>query len=250
MNSSAVPTKALAAVPRHVAIIMDGNGRWAAKRLLPRSAGHGMGVKAVKRTVQNCMQRGIEVLTLFAFSSENWQRPREEVSLLMGRFVEALDSEVDELHRNGVRLRFIGRLEQLATALRDRMQAAEVLTAGNSRMTLVVAVAYGGRWDLANAAQELARRCLAGELQVGQIDEVALANQVALAGLPDPDLFIRTGGECRISNFLLWNLAYTELYFCDTLWPDFDDGELGLALEYFAGRQRRFGLTPRQVESR
>jgi len=250
MSSSAVSSKAPAAVPRHVAIIMDGNGRWAAKRLLPRSAGHGMGVKAVKRTVQNCMQRGIGVLTLFAFSSENWQRPRDEVSLLMGRFVEALDSEVDELHRNGVRLRFIGRLEQLSTALRDRMRAAEALTAHNSRMTLAVAVAYGGRWDLAHAAQELARRCVAGELQAEQIDEAALAGQVALAGLPDPDLFIRTGGERRISNFLLWNLAYTELYFCDTLWPDFDDDELGLALGHFAGRQRRFGLTPGQVESR
>lgn len=249
MSSSAVSPKALAAVPRHVAVIMDGNGRWAAKRLLPRSAGHGMGVKAVKRTVQSCMQRGIEVLTLFAFSSENWQRPREEVSLLMGRFVEALDSEVGELHRNGVRLRFIGRLEQLSAALRERMQAAVTLTAHNSRMTLVVAVAYGGRWDLANAAQELARRCTAGDLQAEQIDEAALANQVALAGLPDPDLFIRTGGERRISNFLLWNLAYTELYFCDTLWPDFDDGAMGLALDHFAGRQRRFGLTPGQVES-
>ena len=237
-------------LPRHVAVIMDGNGRWASKRALPRPAGHRMGVKAVKQTVEGCARRGVQVLTLFAFSSENWQRPREEVSMLMGRFLEALDNEVDDLHKNGIRLRFIGRLEQLSTALRDRMQAAEGLTADNSRMTLVVAIAYGGRWDIAAAAQTLAKQCLAGERLVEDIDEEAVAGAVALAGLPDPDLFIRTGGERRISNFLLWNLAYTELYFCDTLWPDFDDAELALALDYFAGRQRRFGLTSAQVESR
>lgn len=229
---------------------MDGNGRWAAKRALPRSAGHGMGVKAVKQTVQACARRGVEVLTLFAFSSENWQRPREEVTLLMGRFIEALDNEVDDLHKNKIRLRFIGRLEQLSTALRDRMTAAQALTAGNTGMTLAVAVAYGGRWDIAAAARELARQCVAGQRQVEEIDEAALAGSVALAGLPDPDLFIRTGGERRISNFLLWNLAYTELYFCDTLWPDFGEDELAAALEYFRGRQRRFGLTPGQVEPR
>lgn len=206
-----------------------------------------MGVKAVKQTVQGCAQRGIEVLTLFAFSSENWKRPREEVSMLMGRFLEALDTEVDELHRNNIRIRFIGRLEQLSTALQERMAAAEALTAGNSRMTVVIAVAYGGRWDIATAAQTLARQCVAGERRVEDIDEAALMDGLALAGLPDPDLFIRTGGEQRISNFLLWNLAYTELYFCDTLWPDFGDQELVAALEYFAGRQRRFGLTPGQI---
>ena len=149
-------------LPRHVAVIMDGNGRWASKRALPRPAGHRMGVKAVKQTVEGCARRGVQVLTLFAFSSENWQRPREEVSMLMGRFLEALDNEVDDLHKNGIRLRFIGRLEQLSTALRDRMQAAERLTADNSRMTLVVAIAYGGRWDIAAAAQTLAKQCLAG----------------------------------------------------------------------------------------
>jgi len=209
-----------------------------------------MGVKAVKQTVEGCAKRGVEVLTLFAFSSENWQRPREEVSMLMGRFLEALDNEVDDLHKNGIRLRFIGRLEQLSTALRDRIQAAETLTAHNTRMTLVIAIAYGGRWDLAAATRELARRCVSGEMRVEDIDEAALTDSVALAGLPDPDLFIRTGGEQRISNFLLWNLAYTELYFCDTLWPDFGDEELAAALDYFAGRQRRFGLAPGQVESR
>ena len=209
-----------------------------------------MGVKAVKQTVEGCAKRGVEVLTLFAFSSENWQRPREEVSMLMGRFLEALDSEVDDLHGNNIRLRFIGRSDQLSTALRDRMQAAEALTANNTRMTLVIAIAYGGRWDVSAAARELARRCVAGEMKPDDIDEAAITSNVALTGLPDPDLFIRTGGEQRISNFLLWNLAYTELYFCDTLWPDFGDKELATALEYFAGRQRRFGLVPGQAESR
>lgn len=209
-----------------------------------------MGVKAVKQTVEHCARRGIEILTLFAFSSENWQRPPEEVSMLMGRFLEALDNEVDELHRNGIRIRFIGRLEQLSTALHDRIRQAEALTAANSRMMLVIAIAYGGRWDIATAARELARQCVAGERQVETIDEAAIGNQVALAGLPDPDLFIRTGGEQRISNFLLWNLAYTELYFCETLWPDFGDSELAAALEHFSTRQRRFGLTPGQIEAR
>jgi undecaprenyl diphosphate synthase len=239
-----------AAVPRHIAVIMDGNGRWAAKRALPRPAGHHMGVKSVKQIVENCARRGVEVLTLFAFSSENWQRPREEVSMLMNRFLEALDNEVDELHGNGIRLRFIGQLEQLSTALRDRMLRAVQLTIGNTRMTLVVAVAYGGRWDIAAAAGELARRCVAGEMQPGQIDAAAVGACMALADLPDPDLLIRTGGEQRISNFLLWNLAYTELYFCATLWPDFGDSELGEAIDHFSRRQRRFGLAPNQAEPR
>lgn len=251
MSSKAASSSApSAALPRHIAVVMDGNGRWAARRALPRPAGHHMGAKAVKQTVENCARRGIEVLTLFAFSSENWQRPREEVSMLMGRFLEALDDEVDDLHRNSIRLRFIGRLEQLSTALRDRMRHAEALTAANSRMTLVVAIAYGGRWDIANAARELAQQCVAGKMQVDDIDETTLGSRVALAQLPDPDLFIRTGGEQRISNFLLWNLAYTELYFCDTLWPDFGDTELSAALEHFSSRQRRFGLAPGQVGTR
>ena len=209
-----------------------------------------MGVRSVKQIVENCAQRNVAVLTLFAFSSENWQRPREEVSMLMNRFLEALDEEIDSLHRNGIRVRFIGNLSQLSTALRERMESAMRLTAGNSGMTLVIAVAYGGRWDIAMAARELARRCAAGELQSDEIDEAALGSQVALAGLPDPDLLIRTGGEQRISNFLLWNLAYTELYFCDTLWPDFGARELDAAIDHFSRRQRRFGLTPNQVEAR
>ena len=229
---------------------MDGNGRWAAARALPRPAGHHMGVRSVKQVVENSARRGVEVLTLFAFSSENWKRPKDEVSMLMRRFLEALDEEVGELHRNQIRLRFIGNMERLSLPLRERIEASMALTAGNTRMTLVVAIAYGGRWDIAEAARELARRCAAGEMQIGAIDEQTLAAQLALADLPDPDLLIRTGGERRISNFLLWNLAYTELYFCDTLWPDFGEQELAAAIDYYAGRQRRYGLTPDQVESR
>lgn len=229
---------------------MDGNGRWAAARALPRPAGHRMGVRAVKRIVEDCARRGVEVLTLFAFSSENWKRPKEEVSMLMSRFLEALDDEVAELHENGIRIRFVGNLQQLSSALRERMHAAAALTAGNQRMTLVIAIAYGGRWDIAAAARELAQRCVAGQMQVDEIDEAGMAQRLALAGLPDPDLLIRTGGEQRISNFLLWNLAYTELYFCDALWPDFDERELEAAIEHFGRRQRRFGLVSSQVETR
>jgi undecaprenyl diphosphate synthase len=245
-----MPATPQTAIPRHIAIIMDGNGRWASARALPRTAGHGMGVKSVKQTIEGCARRGVDVLTLFAFSSENWKRPKEEVSMLMGRFLEALDNEVSELHRNDIRIRFIGHLEQLSSALRERMQEAMTLTAGNRRMTLVIAIAYGGRWDIAMAARELARRCTAGEMQVDAIDEAALGRELRLGDLPDPDLLIRTGGEQRISNFLLWNLAYTELYFCDVLWPDFGDEELASAIEHFGRRQRRFGLTPGQVEPR
>ena len=237
-------------VPRHIAVIMDGNGRWAAARALPRPAGHRMGVKAVKQIVENCARRNVQVLTLFAFSSENWKRPKEEVSMLMSRFLQALDDEVADLHKNGIRLTFAGNLQQLSPALRERMEAARVLTAGNSKMTLVIAIAYGGRWDLACAARRLAERVVAGELRAEDIDEAQLGEQLALAGLPDPDLLIRTGGEQRISNFLLWNLAYTELYFCDTLWPDFDESELDAAIAHFGRRQRRFGLVPEQVGTR
>jgi undecaprenyl diphosphate synthase len=237
-------------VPRHIAVIMDGNGRWAAARALPRPAGHRMGVKAVKQIVENCARRNVQVLTLFAFSSENWKRPKEEVSMLMSRFLQALDDEVADLHKNGIRLTFAGNLQQLSPALRERMDAATVLTAGNSKMTLVIAIAYGGRWDLACAARRLAERVVAGELRTEDIDEAQLGGQLALAGLPDPDLLIRTGGEQRISNFLLWNLAYTELYFCDTLWPDFDEQELDAAIAHFGRRQRRFGLVPEQVGTR
>ena len=237
-------------MPRHIAVIMDGNGRWAAARALPRTAGHGMGVRSVKQIVENCAQRSVQVLTLFAFSSENWQRPKEEVSMLMSRFLQALDDEVADLHENGIRLTFVGNLQQLSPALRERMAAAVALTAGNSTMRLVIAIAYGGRWDIACGARRLAERCVAGELRADDIDEVLLGEQLSLAGLPDPDLLIRTGGEQRISNFLLWNLAYTELYFCDALWPDFDEQQLDAAIAHFGRRQRRFGLVPEQAGTR
>ena len=243
-------TAELSGVQRHTAVIMDGNGRWAAARALPRPAGHRMGVKAVKQIVENCARRNVQVLTLFAFSSENWKRPKEEVSMLMSRFLQALDDEVADLHENGIRLTFAGNLEQLSPALRERMNAARELTAGNGKMTLVIAIAYGGRWDIASATRRLAERVVAGELRAEDIDEALIGEQLALAGLPDPDLLIRTGGEQRISNFLLWNLAYTELYFCDALWPDFDERELDAAIAHFGRRQRRFGLVPEQAGTR
>ncbi len=234
-------------VPRHVAIIMDGNGRWAAARSLPRHAGHRAGLKAVRATVESCAKAGVEVLTLFAFSSENWRRPRDEVSLLMALFLEALDREINDLHKNQIRVRFVGDLTQLSPALQARMQTAEQRTAGNQRLTLVIAMAYGGRWDIAQAATSLARQCVEGTLKPEEINETRLGGELSLRGMPDPDLFIRTGGDQRISNFLLWNLAYTELYFCDALWPEFGDAELAEALAQFAQRERRFGLTPDQL---
>src|SRR5262245_50095459 len=227
---------------------MDGNGRWAARRALPRHLGHRAGVKAVRATVEGCARRGVGALTLFAFSSENWRRPADEVTRLMAMFIEALDDEVDDLIKNGVRLRFIGDSLALRPDLLERMRTATLRTATGDRLTLNIAIAYGGRWDLAQAARALAQRCAAGELSPGDIDETAVASELQL-GTADPDLFIRTGGEQRISNFLLWNLAYTELYFCDTLWPDFDDGELERAIRHYAGRQRRFGQTSAQVSS-
>ncbi|MEO7774668.1 MAG: polyprenyl diphosphate synthase [Steroidobacteraceae bacterium] len=233
-------------VPKHVAIIMDGNGRWARARALPRQAGHKAGVKPVRMAIEQCARQGIEALTLFAFSSENWARPAEEVGALMGLFLDALDREVDELHGNQVRLRFIGNRAALASALQTRIGNAEARTCDNTGLKLQIAVSYGGRWDIVNAARRLAHRCVAGELAPGQIDEAALAVELELGRLPDPDLFIRTGGERRISNFLLWNLAYAELYFTDDLWPQFNETGFTAALDYFAERQRRFGLTGEQ----
>ncbi|MDH4166866.1 MAG: polyprenyl diphosphate synthase [Gammaproteobacteria bacterium] len=234
-------------LPRHVAVIMDGNGRWAQRRALPRHLGHRAGAKAVRATVEGCARRGIEALTIFAFSSENWQRPQDEVSRLMELFVESIDKEVDELHRNGIRVRFIGDLSRLRAGLGAKIAAAESRTAANQRMTLYVAISYGGRWDIVEAARRLAARAVTGEIRPEAIDETLFADQLQLAGAPEPDLFIRTGGETRISNFLLWNLAYSELYFCDTLWPDFDDAALDAALRFYASRRRRFGLTDAQV---
>ncbi|MFN7183198.1 MAG: polyprenyl diphosphate synthase [Thermomonas haemolytica] len=236
-----------APVPRHLAIVMDGNGRWAQQRHRPRLVGHRAGARAVKRCVEFCLQRGIAALTLFAFSSENWNRPSEEVGGLMKLFLGALEREVDELHRLGVRLRFIGERARFDAPLQARMQAAEALTAGNARLSLNIAASYGGRQDIASAARALAEDVAAGRLRPEQIDEDALGAHMALADLPAPDLFIRTGGELRISNFLLWQLAYTELWFTDTLWPEVDAGVLDAALADYASRERRFGLTGEQV---
>jgi undecaprenyl diphosphate synthase len=237
-------------LPRHVAIIMDGNGRWAQARGQMRHAGHKAGLQPVRMAVETCAQLGIEVLTLFTFSSENWQRPAEEVGRLMELFTEALDREAAELNRQGVRVRFIGDRRSLSIRLQTRLNETEDLTRSNSKLNLVIAVGYGGRWDITQAARALARRCASGALAVDAIDEAALQSELSLGDLPDPDLFIRTGGERRISNFLLWNLAYAELYFCDTLWPDFDRAQFDRALEFFAGRQRRFGMTDAQMVAR
>jgi len=236
-------------IPTHVAVIMDGNGRWARRRAMPRHAGHRSGVGSVRKTVELAAERGVKYLTLFAFSSENWARPREEVSKLMSLFVEALQREVDELHRNNVRLEFIGAREQLQSGLIEKIAAAEAQTADNTGLRLIVAVAYGGRWDIVRATRSLAGKVAAGELEVSSIDDEAIAAELQLVGVPDPDLLIRTGGEQRISNFLLWNLAYAELYFCNTLWPDFGDRDFDEALAFFAARQRRYGHTGEQVEA-
>ena len=226
---------------------MDGNGRWAERRRRPRIIGHRAGARAVNVCIDFCLERGIRVLTLFAFSSENWGRPQEEVGALMKLFMGALDREVEELHRRGVRVRFIGERERFSAAIRERMQAAETQTAANTRLDLVIAASYGGRQDIAQAARALACDVSAGTLRAEDIDEAALAARMSLADLPAPDLFIRTGGDHRISNFLLWQLAYTELWFTDLLWPELDQATLQLALDDFAGRERRFGLTSAQV---
>ena len=235
-------------IPTHVAVIMDGNGRWAEARTLPRHAGHRSGVKSVRETVETAARRGVSYLTLFAFSSENWQRPAEEVSGLMRLFLEALQREVDDLHRNNVRLTFIGAREQLQAGLIRKIAAAEEQTRNNSGLNLIIAVAYGGRWDIVTAARNLAARVLNQELSVADIDDEKLGGELALAGVPDPDLLIRTGGEQRVSNFLLWNLAYAELWFCDCLWPEFGERQFDEALSYYASRQRRYGNTGNQVD--
>lgn len=231
----------------HVAIIMDGNGRWARARGLPRHAGHKAGVRPVRACVEQAARRGVTVLTLFAFSSENWRRPREEVSRLMALFLEALDREIDELHANQVELRFIGERERLQPALQRRLQAAEMRTRGNPGLKLVVAAAYGGQWDMLQATRAIAARVERGELAVNDIDAECMEAHRALAGLPGVDLLIRTGGEQRISNFLLWDLAYSELYFTPRLWPAFTAEDLDAALEEFAARRRRFGRTDDQL---
>lgn len=236
--------------PQHVAIIMDGNGRWARSRGMPRPAGHRASIKVVRRIVEECAERKVRYLTLFAFSSENWRRPPDEVGMLMSLFLDALEREVADLHRSQVRLGFIGDRGLLGAELARRMQNAEQLTAGNSGLRLTVAMAYGGRWDIAQACRSLALDAVAGTMSAGDIGEHQVAERLALAGLPDPDLLIRTGGERRISNFLLWNLAYTELYFSDELWPEFSPAHLHAAFEYFAQRERRFGKTSAQLSAK
>ncbi|MEA3140000.1 MAG: undecaprenyl diphosphate synthase [Gammaproteobacteria bacterium] len=236
--------------PQHVAIIMDGNGRWARSRGMPRVAGHRASVKVVRKIVEECAGRGVRYLTLFAFSSENWQRPPDEVGMLMGLFFDALVREVADLHRNHVRLRFIGDRDSLGAELKLRILEAETLTAGNAGLNLMVAVAYGGRWDITQACKSLAADVAAGTLRSADISQSAIAERLALAGVPDPDLLIRTGGEQRISNFLLWNLAYTELYFSEALWPEFSASHLQLAFDHFAQRERRFGKTSAQVAAK
>lgn len=228
---------------------MDGNGRWARARGKARHAGHRAGVKSVRATVEIAAERGVDYLTLFAFSSENWRRPEHEVSSLMNLFLEALRREVEELHRNNVRLRFIGARESLDAGLVKRIEAAEARTARNTGLTLNVAVAYGGRWDIVSACKKLAQKAERGELTSSEIDEQLISVELELAQAPDPDLLIRTGGEQRISNFLLWNLAYAELWFTDVLWPEFDKPEFDKALAFYAEKQRRYGHTGDQVEA-
>lgn len=236
-----------ARIPRHLAVIMDGNGRWAERRRRPRIIGHRAGARAVNVCIDFCIERGVQALTLFAFSSENWGRPEEEVGALMKLFLNALEREVEELDRRGVRVRFIGERERFSDTIRERMAEAERQTRHNAVLHLSIAASYGGRWDIAQAARSLAAEVAAGRLAAEAIDERLLASRMSLADLPAPDLFIRTGGDTRISNFLLWQLAYTELWFTEALWPELDAGMLQTALDDFANRERRFGLTGAQI---
>lgn len=234
-------------LPRHIAIVMDGNGRWAQQRNLPRTMGHREGAKAVRRIVQACSEGGVAVLTLFAFSSENWRRPPWEVEVLMRLFLTTLRGEIRRLDAANVRLRFVGDRDAFSEILQDHIVQAEQRTAANTGLTLVIAANYGGRWDIAQAGRKIADEVAAGRLQPGDVTTELFHRNTCLSDLPEPDLFIRTGGEQRISNFLLWQMAYTELYFTDRLWPDYDVEDLKLACAAFARRQRRFGQTADQV---
>jgi undecaprenyl diphosphate synthase len=240
-STQAVPD--ISSVPRHIAIIMDGNGRWATQRFLPRVAGHGKGVEAVRDIVKACIERGVEYLTLFAFSSENWRRPADEVSLLMRLFVTALEREVAKMHANDIRLKVVGDLSRFDANLRQLISNAERRTANNQRLTVTICANYGGRWDIMQAVSKM---IAAGTGQTVYTEE-QLAPHLAMAYAPEPDLFIRTGGEERISNFLLWQLAYSELYFTDTYWPDFDGAALDSAIDSYRHRERRFGRTSEQI---
>ena len=232
-------------VPRHIAIIMDGNGRWAKRRLMPRVAGHRKGVEALRGVIRACAERGVSHLTVFAFSSENWRRPQEEVTLLMELFMRALENEVARLHENDIRFRVIGDLSGFSERIQTLIRDAETLTLNNTRLTFTVAANYGGRWDIVQAVKRLMELGVAPDA----VNEALLAQQLSVADVPEPDLFIRTGGEQRISNFLLWQLAYTELYFTDALWPDFDAKALDAAITSYRARERRFGRTSDQVRA-
>ena len=236
---------ASAEVPQHIAIIMDGNGRWAKRRLMPRVAGHRKGVEALRGVIRACAERGVSYLTVFAFSSENWRRPQEEVTLLMELFMRALENEVARLHENEIRFRVIGDLSGFSERIQALIRDAETLTCNNSRLTFTVAANYGGRWDIVQAMKKL----MAAKVAPEEVSETALAQHLSMVGVPEPDLFIRTGGEQRISNFLLWQLAYTELYFTDALWPDFDAAALDAAILSYRTRERRFGRTSEQVRA-
>lgn len=243
MNTDSSSLSAQSVLPKHIAIVMDGNGRWAKKRFLPRVAGHAKGVEAVRRTIEACLAWKIPYLTVFAFSSENWRRPAEEVSFLMDLFLSTVRKEAVRLHRHNIRLRVIGDLEGFNQTLREAIRQAEELTAGNTAMTFTVCANYGGQWDILQAAKSMMRDGIAGE----EVTKERLSSYLALSYMPDPDLFIRTGGEKRISNFLLWQLAYTELYFTETFWPDFNQAELEKAVACFQSRERRFGQTSEQL---
>ena len=243
-SSSTNSIPEVAEIPRHIAVIMDGNGRWAKKRFLPRVAGHKVGVETVRNMVKQCVNLGVDYLTLFAFSSENWRRPEEEVTFLMGLFMEALKKEVAKLHKNNVRLIIIGNRAQFGAALCAEIKAAEHLTQNNTGLTLTIAANYGGRWDILQAVNAMQK---ANPSKSGEFAEEDLTPYLAMHYAPEPDLFIRTGGEKRISNFLLWQLAYSELYFTDVLWPDFDDQAFQQAIKSYQQRERRFGRTSEQL---
>jgi undecaprenyl diphosphate synthase len=244
--SSTLDIPQVQGIPRHIAIIMDGNGRWAKQRMLPRAAGHKRGVEIVREVVKACVARGVGYLTLFAFSSENWRRPVEEVSMLKQLFIMALEREAEKLHRNGIRLRIVGDIAPFGNKITELVARAETLTRENEKMTLTIAANYGGRWDLLQAMQKL---IVSNPEQRGAFTEEQLAGCLSMAYAPEPDLFIRTGGEQRISNFLLWQLAYSEFYFTDTLWPDFNAAALDQAIASYQQRERRFGRTSEQLKT-
>lgn len=249
-KSSAQDDVVISNAPRHIAIIMDGNNRWARKRLLPGAAGHKAGVEAIRQVLTTAEKYQVEAITLFAFSSENWQRPPKEVDALMSLFLTYLEKEVRELHQNGVKVKIIGDKAKFSDKLLARMEEAERLTSANTKTTLSIAADYGGQWDITQAAKKLAMQVKDGEISVDDITPEAIDQSVTLSDLPKPDLCIRTGGDQRISNFLLWQMAYTELYFTDVLWPDFGEQELVNAMMEYSGRQRRFGKNSDQIEGK